>query len=230
MNWECDECKHIHRTNPRSCSNCSHTVFSPVQAEPDKGEKLGTVVKIILALIILVVAVGGVAYVTIVSAEEPAEELNQVQVEYQIHQNVNAEREAQNLEPLEFDTDLRDIARGYSKQMVHENFFGHYDARGHSFKDRYDAVGYNCSIPLNETHNLQGGENLAQSHYDKPVKTAQGTEETYTTIDELANGVVSDWMDSPEHRENILTSEWETEGIGVYVTEDASVYVTQNFC
>ncbi len=37
-------------------------------------------------------------------------------------------------------------------------------------------------------------------------------------------------MNSPGHRENILTEIYDREGIGVEITDDHKVYVTQNFC
>jgi uncharacterized protein YkwD len=46
---------------------------------------------------------------------------------------------------------------------------------------------------------------------------------------ELAERVVDGWMDSPGHRENILTNQFKGEGIGVYSRPDGTVFVTQNF-
>ena len=47
---------------------------------------------------------------------------------------------------------------------------------------------------------------------------------------ELAKLSVAGWLNSDEgHRENLLDDEWEYEGVGVYVTADAKVYVTQTF-
>jgi uncharacterized protein YkwD len=40
-------------------------------------------------------------------------------------------------------------------------------------------------------------------------------------------------MNSTGHRENILKSHWENEGIGIYIIEidgKTRVYATQNFC
>ena len=52
----------------------------------------------------------------------------------------------------------------------------------------------------------------------------------YHSLEELANLVVDGWMDSPGHRENILNSSYDVEGIGVAINDDEEVYVTQNFC
>lgn len=52
---------------------------------------------------------------------------------------------------------------------------------------------------------------------------------------ELANAVVEGWLNSPEHRENLLREGWAQEGIGVSVVENpdeggTEIYVTQDFC
>jgi len=55
-----------------------------------------------------------------------------------------------------------------------------------------------------------------------------GTNET-----RIAKLLVQQWMDSPEHRENLLDTQWKNEGIGVVTVDKESqtkLYVTQNFC
>jgi uncharacterized protein YkwD len=46
----------------------------------------------------------------------------------------------------------------------------------------------------------------------------------------LAEVVVDGWMDSPGHRENILEDGYGLQGIGVAISSDEEVFVTQNFC
>jgi len=41
---------------------------------------------------------------------------------------------------------------------------------------------------------------------------------------------VRGWMDSPGHRKNILTPHWRNEGVGVFLSPDEKVFITQNFC
>ncbi len=50
----------------------------------------------------------------------------------------------------------------------------------------------------------------------------------YMTMEEIASRIVDGWMDSPGHRQNILETSYDKEGIGVVA--DERVYVTQNFC
>ena len=46
---------------------------------------------------------------------------------------------------------------------------------------------------------------------------------------ELAASVVNNWMGSFGHRQNILESNYDKEGIGVAIASNDEVYVTQNF-
>jgi len=55
------------------------------------------------------------------------------------------------------------------------------------------------------------------------------THSDYYTLEELAAQAVASWMDSPGHRENILTDYWLAEGIGIVIAPDGRVYVTENF-
>lgn len=42
--------------------------------------------------------------------------------------------------------------------------------------------------------------------------------------------IVDGWMNSTGHRENILNPDYEASGTGVFITENGSVYATQEFC
>lgn len=50
---------------------------------------------------------------------------------------------------------------------------------------------------------------------------------------DIAEGLVNQWMNSTGHRENILRPYWENEGIGIYIIEvdgETRIYATQTFC
>lgn len=68
--------------------------------------------------------------------------------------------------------------------------------------------------------------------YKEQLRT-EGDDDYYSTPEELAAGIVSSWMHSQGHRENLLKSAWRREGIGVAVTMvdgEVKVYAVQNFC
>lgn len=143
-------------------------------------------------------------------------------VEFYIHIYVNEERTDHGRQPLEFDAALRDIARNHSAEMGREHYFDHVSPGGKTPADRYQKAEYRC---------LRGaGENIAYTYFDRRVRTENGSVVRYRTADELARGIVSQWMESPSHRENLLAENWEREGIGVYYAESGRVFATQNFC
>jgi uncharacterized protein YkwD len=52
----------------------------------------------------------------------------------------------------------------------------------------------------------------------------------WKTAGKIAESTVHGWMNSQGHRKNILTPRWKSEGIGVAISPDDKVYITQNFC
>ena len=156
--------------------------------------------------------------------------LDRALVEQYVHEAVNEERTARGLEALAFDEDLQEIARSHSQDMAERDYFAHTDPEGNSFADRYEAHGYECRAYTDDGYYYTGGENIAYTYFDQPVRTSSGEVVEHTTERELAEGIVDQWMNSDGHRENILAEHWNNEGIGIYVTEDDRVYATQNFC
>lgn len=158
-----------------------------------------------------------------------AEEMDRREVEDLAHEEVNRRRRQHGLDALAFDEDLREIARDYSREMAQNGYLGHVSPNGEDFTDRYEQQDYQCFVQRDDGPPMAGGENVLYTYYDTKVNTESGTE-TFTTLDELAEGIVVQWMNSPEHRETLLRDFWRHEGIGIYVTDDDKVYATQNFC
>jgi len=79
-----------------------------------------------------------------------------------------------------------------------------------------------------------GGENLFLNNlvksytYDKD--TGEVIDYQFNSIEEIAQSSVAGWMKSPGHRENILTPYFKREGIGIVVSSDGKIYITENFC
>ena len=159
--------------------------------------------------------------------------IDRAEVERYIHQYINEERTERGLEPLQSDPELREVARYYSGRMAREGFFAHTAPDGDTLADRYDRFGYDCRVTIDDRRVATGGENLAYTFYDAPVRTDSGME-VYDSERELASGIVNGWMNSTGHRENLLRPYWEREGIGVYAIEEEEdrlrVYATQHFC
>lgn len=161
--------------------------------------------------------------------DTPLSELDRSRVEKLVHEYVNERRAEHGLSKLDFDSDLREIARYHSKDMAGNDYFAHTSPDGETWSDRYEKFGYTCRADAGDGTYYTGGENIAYTYYDRDVRTNSGTVR-YTNADELARGIVRGWMNSEGHRENILMDVWDDEGIGIYVTSEGKVYATQNFC
>jgi len=152
------------------------------------------------------------------------------ELERNIHTLVNRERGKQGLSPLAWDVALSRIARGHSKDMASRRYFSHDSPEGNDFSFRYRQESYNCSLRIGSTIHM-GAENIYQNVRFNSVTTMNG--ESYydwNSEEQLAETTVRGWMDSPGHRKNILTPHWRNEGIGVFLSPDDKVYITQNFC
>jgi len=150
-------------------------------------------------------------------------------VEQQIHEEVNRQRARHGLDTLTYNTEAADIARSHSRDMMERDFFAHECPDGDLVADRYDKAGFECRIFDGDGY-LTGGENIAQTWWDKPITGEDGEEKHHKQTKELAVDIVNQWMESPEHRDNLLTPAWESEGIGIVIGADGEVFATQNFC
>lgn len=148
--------------------------------------------------------------------------------EKSIHDQINQQRTENGLPALTLDARLSDIARSHSEDMANRGYFEHVTPEGVDPTGRGEAVGYICS--KSTTYGI--AENIFQTQtYDKIWYTnGVETSRDYLTPDALTQQIVIGWMNSPGHRQNILTGTYDREGIGVYVTANGMVYVTEDFC
>jgi len=155
--------------------------------------------------------------------------VNRTRVERLVHRYINDERTSRGLSALSYDTGLQEIARYHSRDMATNGYFAHTSPDGETMSDRYATFGYQCRVPTGTGTYYTGGENIAQTWFDTDVQTGSGIVH-YRNESQLAHGLVTQWMNSPEHRDNLLLQYWNNEGIGVYVTDNGKVYATQDFC
>lgn len=120
---------------------------------------------------------------------------------------VNRKRERVGLKPLSLNSKLTKAAQAHTKDMAVNDFFSHTGSDGSSLGDRLDRVGYSYSY---------AAENIAAGS-------------------STPKGVMNQWMNSPGHRANILSSKVTQIGIGYYYqpndggTTPYGHYWTQDF-
>lgn len=109
--------------------------------------------------------------------------LSQGQMESSIGCLINDERTSSGLQPVAPNGDLRRAALSHSDEMINQGYFEHTSPAGLTFIDRIQATGY-----MRGTRRWEIGENLVWG--TGPLSTPQS--------------LVTSWMNSPPHRENLL--------------------------
>lgn len=152
-----------------------------------------------------------------------ASDLDRGRIERLIHEYVNGERVERGIDRLEYNGELVLVAREHGRDMYQQGYFAHVSPKGKTVKDRYDTAGIRCS---------PAGENIVQTWAFTNVMTDGGTA-VYDTEEEVARGVVNQWMNSTGHRKNILHESYSEQGIGIVLVNEGNrikIYATQNFC
>ncbi len=149
--------------------------------------------------------------------------INITELELQVFDLVNKEREKNALKPLMWDDTVAKFAREHSEDMMVNNYFSHEDSSGSDACDK-----------MQKAHVIYWicGENIHQNSiidYEMVNEYGSVVETVYKTQNELANEVVQGWMSSTGHRENILTNGFNRGGIGVAEKPNGDYYFTQDF-
>ena len=115
---------------------------------------------------------------------------------------VNKERQKRGLAAVRFSPDLSRLARRHSQDMASREELTHSSSDGKSYLERLIKAGF---------HFIAIGENVAYSNGYQPELIHQ------------------ELMDSPGHRENILTPGFDEVGIAAVFREGNGYYITQDF-
>ena len=154
-------------------------------------------------------------------------------LEQKIHLLINQQRQENGLSSLSFDAKLTSIARAHSTDMATRNFFSHANPDNQDPTARALQAGYTCHKNLPNGYYVDGiAENIFQNNLYNSAETMNGViiSHDWNDMDALASSTVQGWMGSTGHRENILTSTYDREGIGVAIASDDKVYITEDFC
>ncbi len=163
--------------------------------------------------------------------KRPRPAISIAELQIQIHSLINKERQKHGLSPLAWNETLSRIARKHSRDMAKRHYFSHYSPEGHDFSYRYKQEGYQCTVPAGANNYYTGAENIFQNNLYDRITTVNGVKYfDWNSQKKIAETTVEGWMHSQGHRKNILTPYWRKEGIGIDVSPDDKVYITENFC
>ncbi len=123
-------------------------------------------------------------------------------IEKDLFDMANRARIEQGLDPLKLSGELTKVARNHSRDMASRLELSHNSALGKSYQDRLVEAGFYFRAM---------GENVAAS-------------ETFR-----ADFIHQGFMESSEHRDNILNPDFKEIGVGVVYAPDKKYYVTQDF-
>lgn len=132
------------------------------------------------------------------------------EVEELIYVLINNERQSFGLNPLRKDALLVSLAREHSISMVNHSFFSHDRA--------VDERDFGYGQPPGTIR----GENISKTPQRELIPGP------YLTLEEVCEWIVSGWMGSTGHRENILESSFTRTGVGVSRAGEY-LYITQMF-
>lgn len=140
-----------------------------------------------------------------------------------VQRGINHERATHNLQVLVPDARLSDIAQARSNDMIRRGYFSHDDPQ-------QGSVAFQDLIRSRQYKFLFAGENIAEIKNQGSVVPACLTVYSRYGTDELADQIVTGWINSQEHRENILNGHFTKTGIALGVSVDGTrIVATQIF-
>ncbi len=162
---------------------------------------------VLLAVIITMLSIGSISSssegTTIEQENRKRNQSTQTrQIERDLFDLINRERRLVNLQALEISPELTVIALAHSTDMAEHGYFSHESLDGRTYKDR---------LVNGDVYFQMAGENISYS-------------ETY-----MPEIIHQSLMDSPHHREEILTPAYDQVGIGVVSNDKREFYITQDF-
>ena len=158
--------------------------------------------------------------------------INATSLETRIHALVNNVRQEHGLRALGTDMALVSLAHSHSADMASKGYFGHVNPEERDATARGAAAGYTCHKAADPYYTYAIAENLYATYRYTAVllQDSRATGYAWTTEEAMAEETVNAWMNSPDHRDNILDPGNGREGIGVAIGKGDMVFVTQDFC
>jgi uncharacterized protein YkwD len=158
--------------------------------------------------------------------------INATSLEARVHTLVNKARQENGRTALGTDLRLTAIARAHSTDMAANGYFGHVNLQEMDPTARGTAAGYTCHKDYETYYTYGIAENIFATYRYNSVlfSGSRAVDYDWKAGEAIANETVAAWMNSPDHRENLLDPGMVQEGIGVAISKDDLVFVTEDFC
>lgn len=145
-------------------------------------------------------------------------------------QRVNEERRAAGMHILRHNPLLAEAAQDHAKDMSKRGYFSHFSPEGLSYVDRIRAAGYldsstkscPCTPSLNTQNLLQNRRQIGNDYILMKSGDQCECAARFSLGENIAKGqltpnqVMDDWMNSENHRRNILSGAFDEIGIGIF--------------
>lgn len=152
---------------------------------------------------------------------ETSPTLDETRAEEQVLQRVNDIRRDRELQTLQKYPQLTRLATTHTENMVEHDYYSHESPSGAPFHERAKKYAPHCSSPT---------ENIHRAPLSTEVRI-YGSEQVVNTrsVDGLATYLVQGWLNSPEHRENLLAADINGADVSIRVSDGGVVYATMAF-
>lgn len=144
-------------------------------------------------------------------------EIDVSHLEEQIHAMLNYERRKNEVPPLRWNDKIADIARLHSGYMANKNTLT-------CEEDNCDLL---CRFNKNSYLESDFAESVFSRYTFKSIYP-DGVISEYDTQFDIAQAIVTGWMNDAANRSLILSSGYEDQGIGIFLTGDSRLFVTND--
>jgi uncharacterized protein YkwD len=150
-----------------------------------------------------------------------------IKLEEKIFKAINLKRKEYNLPPLKLNKKLSEIARNHSRDMAKRNYTSHITPEGFDPNKRAEKSGFNIIKKTKNGIRKGIGENIYET---QAMMEIDGVIKYYLEdINLVVKKAVDGWLKSEGHRKNILNPDYTQTGIGVAISKDKKIKITQVF-
>lgn len=133
------------------------------------------------------------------------------------------------LQTLQYDSSLSSLSNEHTLDMIKRNYFSHYTPEGLDPEGRAKLAGYETSKQMSDGTMRTGiAENIIRIASGHTIGKAYSGFIDPTTPEEIADIMMIEWINSPEHNKNLINPDIEKIGIGTRYNGEY-FYATQNF-